>query len=153
MEPFRSMPMCFERFCHQRLSPAPIPAPVFGGESWLNLNYSYQGFTAGLRYDMYLNSNLRDPNASYTNRGIGRWFVKKPSTNLQQKWATFTTRWAVALFTVPTNKDPLYWQLFAWGQPQIQVQWSVFTSCFRRPAKKCLWYLFRQRQRHRLMVF
>ena len=49
----------------------------FGGESWLNLNYSYQGFTAGLRYDMYLNSNLRDPNASYTNRGIGRWFVKK----------------------------------------------------------------------------
>ncbi|HRG20742.1 MAG TPA: DUF6029 family protein [Saprospiraceae bacterium] len=49
----------------------------FGGESWLNLNYSYQGFTAGLRYDMFLNSNLRDPNASYTNQGVGRWFVKK----------------------------------------------------------------------------
>lgn len=49
----------------------------FGGESWLNLNYSYQGFTAGIRYDMYLNSNLRDPNASYTDQGIGRWFVKK----------------------------------------------------------------------------
>ena len=48
----------------------------FGGESWLNLNYSYQGFTAGLRYDMFLNSNLRDPNASYTNQGVGRWFVK-----------------------------------------------------------------------------
>ncbi|MBK8701766.1 MAG: hypothetical protein IPN29_20275 [Saprospiraceae bacterium] len=49
----------------------------FGGESWLNLNYSYQGFTAGIRYDMFLNSNLRDPNASYTDRGVGRWFVKK----------------------------------------------------------------------------
>lgn len=49
----------------------------FGGESWLNINYSYQGLTAGIRYDMYVNSNLRDPNASYTDQGIGRWFVKK----------------------------------------------------------------------------
>ncbi len=49
----------------------------FGGENWLNLNYSYQGFNAGIRYDMYLNSNLRNPSASYTNQGIGRWFVKK----------------------------------------------------------------------------
>jgi hypothetical protein len=49
----------------------------FGGATWLNLNYSYQGFTAGIRYDMYLNSNLRDPNASYTNQGVRRWFVKK----------------------------------------------------------------------------
>jgi hypothetical protein len=49
----------------------------FGGESWLNLNYSYQGFTAGLRYDMFLNSNLRNPSDSYTNQGVGRWFVKK----------------------------------------------------------------------------
>jgi Family of unknown function (DUF6029) len=50
---------------------------IFGGESWLNLNYSYQGLTAGLRYDMYLNSNLRNPSDSYSNQGIGRWFVKK----------------------------------------------------------------------------
>lgn len=50
---------------------------IFGGESWLNLNYSYQGLTAGLRYDMYLNSNLRNPSDSYSNQGVGRWFVKK----------------------------------------------------------------------------
>lgn len=49
----------------------------FGGESWMNINYSYQGLTAGIRYDMFVNSNLRDPNASYTNNGVGRWFVKK----------------------------------------------------------------------------
>ena len=49
----------------------------FGGESWLNINYSYQGLTAGIRYDMFINSNLRDPNASYTDQGIGRWYVKK----------------------------------------------------------------------------
>lgn len=53
----------------------------FGGESWMNLNYSYKGFTAGIRYDMYLNSNLRDPNASYTDRGVGRWFIKKAFDN------------------------------------------------------------------------
>ena len=53
----------------------------FGGESWMNINYSYQGITAGIRYDMFVNSNLRDPNASYTNQGIGRWFIKKQLRN------------------------------------------------------------------------
>lgn len=49
----------------------------YGGEAWLNVSYAYNGFTAGLRYDMFNNSNLRDPNDSYTSQGIGRWFVTK----------------------------------------------------------------------------
>lgn len=49
----------------------------YGGEAWLNINYSYKGFAAGIRYDMYTNSNLADPNGSYTASGVGRWFVKK----------------------------------------------------------------------------
>lgn len=49
----------------------------YGGEAWLNLSYAINGFKAGLRYDMYNNSNLRDPNSSYTDQGIGRWFVSK----------------------------------------------------------------------------
>jgi hypothetical protein len=49
----------------------------FGGETWLNLNYTQGTLSAGVRFDMYLNSNLRNPNDSYTDRGLGRWFVKK----------------------------------------------------------------------------
>ncbi|MBK6565740.1 MAG: hypothetical protein IPL63_04940 [Saprospiraceae bacterium] len=49
----------------------------FGGEAWLNLNYSIQGYTFGVRFDMFNNSNLRNPTGSYSGVGIGRWFVKK----------------------------------------------------------------------------
>jgi Family of unknown function (DUF6029) len=49
----------------------------FGGESWLNLRYDYGSLSAGLRYDFFLNSNIPDPNNSFTQNGIGRWYVSK----------------------------------------------------------------------------
>ncbi|MFN7326773.1 MAG: DUF6029 family protein [Chitinophagales bacterium] len=49
----------------------------FGAESWLNLNYSNWGFDMGLRFDMFNNSNLLNPTGSYSDEGIGRWFVQK----------------------------------------------------------------------------
>ena len=49
----------------------------FGAESWLNLNYSNWGFDVGVRFDVFNNSNLLNPNASYTDEGIGRWYVHK----------------------------------------------------------------------------
>lgn len=49
----------------------------FGAESWLNLNYSNWGFDVGVRFDLFNNSNLLNPTGSYTDEGIGRWFVKK----------------------------------------------------------------------------
>jgi len=55
----------------------------FGGEAWLNLNYSIQGLTIGARFDMFNNSNLRNPTDSYSGTGIGRWFIKKSFTRLE----------------------------------------------------------------------
>lgn len=49
----------------------------FGAESWLNLNYSNWGFDVGVRFDLFNNSNLLNPTSSYSDEGIGRWFVKK----------------------------------------------------------------------------
>lgn len=49
----------------------------FGAESWLNLNYSNWGFDVGVRFDVFNNSNLLNPNGSYTDEGIGRWYVHK----------------------------------------------------------------------------
>lgn len=55
----------------------------FGGESWINLNYTLGDFTAGIRYDMYINSNLYNPKESFTKQGIGRWFAKKSFDKFQ----------------------------------------------------------------------
>ncbi|MCC7465699.1 MAG: hypothetical protein IT261_05490 [Saprospiraceae bacterium] len=49
----------------------------FGAETWLTLNYSHNGLDAGMRFDMFNNSNLLNPNASYSDVGIGRWYVRK----------------------------------------------------------------------------
>jgi len=49
----------------------------FGTEAWLDLSYNKDGFDIGLRFDMFNNSNLLNPNDSYTDQGIGRWHVAK----------------------------------------------------------------------------
>lgn len=50
---------------------------LYGAESWLDLNASYSGFTLGVRFDAFHQSNLLNPVSSYTDYGIGKWFVKK----------------------------------------------------------------------------
>lgn len=49
----------------------------FGAETWLNLNYSHNGLDMGIRFDMFNNSNLLNPNESYSDLGIGRWYIHK----------------------------------------------------------------------------
>jgi len=48
-----------------------------GAEAWLDLAYSIKGFTAGVRFDLFNNSNLLNPNISYTAQGIGRYYISK----------------------------------------------------------------------------
>ncbi len=49
----------------------------YGADAWLNLTYSNWGFDFGLRFDLFNNSNLLNPTGSYTDEGIGRWFIRK----------------------------------------------------------------------------
>ncbi len=55
---------------------------LYGAESWLYLNYSNWGFDFQLRYDLFNNSNLRDPNASLTNQGLGMFQIRKKMDKL-----------------------------------------------------------------------
>jgi hypothetical protein len=55
----------------------------FGGESWLALNYNNWGFDIGVRYDLFNNSNLLNPTDSYTDQGIGMWYVSKTINKLK----------------------------------------------------------------------
>ncbi len=46
-------------------------------DSWLFLNYKYSGFSFALRYDLFNNSPLINPQAAYTAQGIGFWQISK----------------------------------------------------------------------------
>ncbi|MBC8045732.1 MAG: hypothetical protein H7Y00_02965 [Fimbriimonadaceae bacterium] len=50
-----------------------------GLDVWLQLNYQNPsaGLEAGLRLDIFNNSNLHDPGVPYTDQGIGKWYIAK----------------------------------------------------------------------------
>lgn len=56
---------------------------LFGAETWLDLNASYQGFSGGIRFDAFNNSNLLNPVSSYTAYGIGRWYLQKETDHFE----------------------------------------------------------------------
>ena len=56
---------------------------LYGADGWLALNYSNDDFSAGVRFDMHQNSNLHAPLQSYSDQGIGRWFVSQKIDKLQ----------------------------------------------------------------------
>lgn len=72
------------RFFQRDSAIAAIGTPQYdnqlvGTEAWFNVNYFNLdwGLRAGIRLDVYNNSNLPDPVGSFTGIGIGRWFVEK----------------------------------------------------------------------------
>lgn len=56
---------------------------LFGSESWLDLTASYLGFTGAIRFDAFNNSNLRNPVASHTDFGIGKWYIQKETDQFE----------------------------------------------------------------------
>ncbi|NNE28364.1 MAG: hypothetical protein HKN16_01930 [Saprospiraceae bacterium] len=55
---------------------------LYGAEGWMQLNYSGFGFDIGLRYDVFNNSSLLNRQDSYTDQGLGRWYIKKKINDL-----------------------------------------------------------------------
>ncbi|MEI8278134.1 MAG: DUF6029 family protein [Bacteroidota bacterium] len=54
-----------------------------GGEAWLGLRYSYKGFTATIRADVFNNSNLKDPQNAMSGFGLGAWTLSKEFKDLK----------------------------------------------------------------------
>lgn len=48
-----------------------------GAESWLSVSYQSDGLNAGVRLDVFNNSNLFDPNGAYSAQGLGSFFIHK----------------------------------------------------------------------------
>lgn len=55
---------------------------LYGADAWLNLAYNNWGFDFILRFDLFNNSNLLNPTGSYTDEGIGRWYINKKINKL-----------------------------------------------------------------------
>ena len=50
---------------------------LFGVETWINLKYRIGSFDAGVRFDLFHDSNLLNPTDVYNDYGIGRIYVSK----------------------------------------------------------------------------
>lgn len=53
-----------------------------GGQAWMGLRYSSHGFTATLRVDNFMNSNLQEPTQGMSGFGIGAWSLSKEIAGL-----------------------------------------------------------------------
>ncbi len=51
-------------------------------EAWANFNYRYKGFSAGVRFDLFNNSGLRNPFIAFNGQGLGFWYLRKEIENL-----------------------------------------------------------------------
>ncbi len=51
-------------------------------DAWLFLNYKIKGFNFAMRYDLFNNSPLFNPQQAYSNQGIGYWQISKDIDNL-----------------------------------------------------------------------
>jgi hypothetical protein len=65
----------------------PIPPQYYqqlsSTEAWLNMNYRSDDVQAGIRFDMFMNSGLRDPQKAFNNQGVGFWYVRKQLDKLE----------------------------------------------------------------------
>lgn len=46
-------------------------------DAWLFMSYKFKGFNFALRYDAFNNTPLFNPQAAYSNQGVGFWLVSK----------------------------------------------------------------------------
>lgn len=63
-----------------RIGAANIPqyeGMPLGADAWFNLNADFGSFRGGIRFDFFHNSNLLNPSSSFTDRGLGLWFLEK----------------------------------------------------------------------------
>lgn len=55
---------------------------LIGIETWINLKYQRGAFDAGVRFDIFRNSNLLNPTDAYSDYGLGRFYIAR-------KWDKF----------------------------------------------------------------
>ena len=78
-------------------------------DAWLNTYYINEelGFEAGLRLDLFNNSNILNPGTPYTAQGIGRWYVSKKFDDLRITGGYIYTQFGTGLTFRSYEERPL----------------------------------------------
>ncbi len=78
-------------------------------DGWLNTYYinEEQGFEAGLRLDVFNNSNILNPGTPYTAQGIGRWYISKKFDDLRLTGGYIYTQFGTGLTYRSYEERPL----------------------------------------------
>ena len=65
----------------------PIPPQYYkqlsSTDAWLDTRFEQNGFTVGARFDLFNNSNLRNPYNAYSAQGLGFWYITKPINDFE----------------------------------------------------------------------
>lgn len=78
-------------------------------DAWLNVFYNSEpmGFEAGMRLDLFNNSNLLAPGTPYTAQGIGRWYVSKKFDDMKLTGGYIYTQFGTGLTFRSYEERPL----------------------------------------------
>lgn len=80
-------------FLDSNLLSNPIPPQYYqqlsSTDGWMNINYRQGNLEAGIRFDLFLNSGLRNPYIVRNQQGIGYWYVSQQVGKLRVRLGHF----------------------------------------------------------------
>ena len=110
----------------------PIPPQYYqqlsSTDAWMNLNYRQGDLEAGLRFDLFLNSGLRNPYVVRNQQGIGFWYVSHKVNKLKVRLGHLYDQFGngITFRAYEGRGQNLDYALFGLsGQYQINDQWQI----------------------------
>ena len=91
----------WQSYSEDSLIGAVVPPSKTGYNAFANVLYNQGNFSAGIRYESYLNSLLGDSKATVSD--IGLRATKTETAALTSPWAVSTTSWAAVWCFAPTS--------------------------------------------------
>ncbi|MFM8786835.1 MAG: DUF6029 family protein, partial [Bacteroidota bacterium] len=110
----------------------PIPPQYYqqlsSTDAWMNLNYRQGDLEAGIRFDLFLNSGLRNPYIVRNQQGIGFWYVSHRVNRLRLRFGHLYDQFGngITFRAYEGRGQNLDYALFGLsGQYQINDHWQI----------------------------
>ncbi|MFM8837563.1 MAG: DUF6029 family protein, partial [Bacteroidota bacterium] len=110
----------------------PIPPQYYqqlsSTDAWMNLNYRQGDLEAGIRFDLFLNSGLRNPYIVRNQQGIGFWYVSHKMNRLRLRFGHLYDQFGngITFRAYEGRGQNLDYALFGLsGQYQINDHWQI----------------------------
>nr|MBM3932565.1 hypothetical protein [Sphingomonadales bacterium] len=110
----------------------PIPPQYYqqlsSTDGWMNLNYRQGSLAAGIRFDLFLNSGLRNPYVVRNQQGIGFWYISHQVQRLTLRVGNFYEQFGngITFRAYEGRGQNLDYAMFGLsGQFKINDQWQI----------------------------